>query len=51
MPLDLQELHGKIVNAVALADVTFISKLWDKSEYPLDVCCITGGSHIDAKKI
>jgi hypothetical protein len=30
-----------IVNAIALVDVAFLDKLWDKLEYRLDVCCIT----------
>jgi hypothetical protein len=47
MPVDLQELHDRIVNTVALVDVTFLDKLWDKLEYRLDVCRITKGSHIE----
>jgi hypothetical protein len=47
MPLDLQELRDRIVNAVALVDVTFLNKLWDELEYRLDVCHITRGSHIE----
>jgi hypothetical protein len=38
MPVDLQELRDRIVNAIALVDVTFLNKLWDKLEYHLDVC-------------
>jgi hypothetical protein len=36
MPVDLQELYHRIVNAIALVDVTFLNKLWDKLEYRLD---------------
>jgi hypothetical protein len=32
------DLCGRIVNAVALVDVTFLNKLLDKLEYHLDVC-------------
>jgi hypothetical protein len=32
MPVDLQELRDRIVNAVALIDVTFLNKLWDELE-------------------
>jgi hypothetical protein len=46
MPVDLQELRERIVNAIALIDVTFLNKLWDELEYRLDVCRITRGSHI-----
>jgi hypothetical protein len=47
MPVDLQELRGRIVNTIALVDVTFLDKLWDKLEYRLDVCRITRGSLIE----
>jgi hypothetical protein len=47
MPVDLQELRDRIVNAIALVDVTFLNKLWDKLEYRLDVCRITRSSHIE----
>jgi hypothetical protein len=47
MPVDLRELRDRIVNAIALVDVTFLNKLWDKLEYRLDVCHITWGSHIE----
>jgi hypothetical protein len=46
-PVDLQELHDEIVNTIALVDVTFLDKEWDKLEYHLDVCRITRGSHIE----
>jgi hypothetical protein len=47
MPVDLQELRHRIVNTIALVDVTFLDKMWDKLEYRLDVCRITRGSHIE----
>jgi hypothetical protein len=47
MPVDLQELRDRIVNAIALVHVTFLGKLWIKLEYRLDVCRITRGSNID----
>jgi hypothetical protein len=47
MSVDLQELHDRIFNTIALVDVTFLDKLWDKLEYRLDVCRITRGSHIE----
>jgi hypothetical protein len=47
MPVDLQELRDKIVNAIALVHVTFLSKLWVKLECRLDVCRITRGSNIE----
>jgi hypothetical protein len=47
MPVDLQELCDRIVNTIALVDVTFLDRLWDKLEYYPDVCCITRGSHIE----
>jgi hypothetical protein len=47
MPVDLQEFRDRIVNSIALVDVTFLNKLWYKLEYHLDVCCIIRGSHIE----
>jgi len=41
MPVDLQELRDRIVNAKALVDVTFLNKLWDELDYRLDICRIT----------
>jgi hypothetical protein len=51
MPVDRRELCDKIVSTIALTDVTFLKKLWDKLEYCLDVCCITRVSHIELVKI
>jgi hypothetical protein len=47
MPVDLQELRNRIVNAIALADVTFLNKLWDELQYRLDVCRITRRGHAE----
>jgi hypothetical protein len=47
MPVDLQELRDRIVNAIALVHVTFLGKLWVELEYRLDVCHITRGSNIE----
>jgi hypothetical protein len=47
MPVDLQEIHDRIVNTIALVDANFLDKLWDKLEYCLDVCRVTRGSHIE----
>jgi len=47
MPPDLQKLHGRTVNAIALVGVFFLNKLWNELEYHLDVCHITRGSHTE----
>jgi hypothetical protein len=47
MPVDLQELRDRTVNAIAPVDVTFLNKLWDELEYHLDVCCATTRSHTE----
>jgi hypothetical protein len=47
MPVDLQELRDRTVNAIALVHVTFLGKLLDELEYRLDVCCITRVSSIE----
>jgi hypothetical protein len=47
MPVDLQELYDRNVNAIALVHVTFLGKLWVELEYHLDVCHITRRSNIE----
>jgi hypothetical protein len=47
MPVDLQEIRDRIVNAIALVLVTFLGKLWVELEYRLDVCRITRGSNTE----
>jgi hypothetical protein len=47
MPVDLQELRDRTVNAIALVHVTFLGKLWVELEYRLDVWHITRGSNIE----
>jgi hypothetical protein len=47
IPVDLHKLCDRIVNTVALVDVTFLNKLRDELEYHLDVCHITRYSHIE----
>jgi hypothetical protein len=47
MPVDLQEPRDRIVNAIALAHVTFLGKLRVELEYRLNVCHITRISHIE----
>jgi hypothetical protein len=47
MPVDLQELCDRIVNAIALVHDTFLGKLWDELKYRLDVCRITRGRSIE----
>jgi hypothetical protein len=47
LPVGLQDLRDRTVNAIALVHVTFLRKLWVELEYRLDVCRITRGSHIE----
>jgi hypothetical protein len=47
MPVDLQEIRDRIVNAIVLVHVTFLGKLWVELEYRLDVCRITRDSNIE----
>jgi hypothetical protein len=47
MPVDLQEIEDRIVNAIALVHVTFLGKLWVELEYRLDVYRINRGSNIE----
>jgi hypothetical protein len=47
MPVVLQELRDRPVNAIAPVDVTFLNKLLDELQHRLDVSCVTWGSHIE----
>jgi hypothetical protein len=47
MPVDLHELHDRIISAVALADDTFLKKLYGKLEYRPCVCRITRDRHVN----
>lgn len=47
MPEDFQELRERVFDAIAVVDTTFLNKLLDELEYPLDVCRILGGSQIE----
>jgi hypothetical protein len=50
MPVDLQELRDRTVNARALEHVTFLGKLWVELEYRLDVCRITRAAILNTCK-
>jgi hypothetical protein len=47
MPEDFQELRERVFDAIAVVDTTFLNKLLDELEYPLDVCRILVGSQIE----
>jgi hypothetical protein len=47
MPVDVQEFRDRIVNYIALVDVSSLNKLWDELQYRLDFCRITRSSHIE----
>jgi hypothetical protein len=47
MPVGLQELRDRVINAIALVDVTFLNKLCGELNYRLDVYCVARGSHIE----
>jgi hypothetical protein len=47
MPVGLQEIRDRIVNAIALVHVTFLGKLWVELEYHLDACRITRCSNTE----
>jgi hypothetical protein len=50
MPLDLQDHRDRIVNAMVLVDVTFMSKLWDELECCLDVGPVTRAAVLSTYK-
>jgi hypothetical protein len=50
MDFPFWEIHYRIVNIMALVDVTFLYKLWDELEYRADVCSITRCSHTEHVK-
>jgi hypothetical protein len=50
MPVDLQELCDRTVNAIAVVRVTFLGKLWIELESCLYVCHLTWGNNIEHLK-
>jgi hypothetical protein len=49
--IDFQGLRDRIVNTVALKDVTSLNKLYYELQHRLDVCRITRGRHTNPLKL
>ena len=47
LPANLQDLHNRIIAAVALVDRDMLTRVWNEMDYRTDVCRITKGGHIE----
>ena len=46
-PTDVDELKTQITEAVATIDNAMQVRVWQKFDYRLDACRVTGGAHIE----
>ena len=44
---DLADLKARIIAAVKNIDVAMLTCVWQELEYRIDVCRVTGGTHIE----
>ena len=47
LPANLQDLHNRIAAAVAMVDRDMLTRVWNGTDYRIDVCRITKGGHIE----
>ena len=47
LPANHQDLRNRITAAVALVDRDMLTRVWNKTDYRIDVCRITKGGHIE----
>jgi len=47
LPANLQDPRNRITAAVALIDRDMLTRVWNKMDYRIDVCCITNGGYIE----
>jgi hypothetical protein len=47
LPQDLQQLRQWIRDAVDSVDQDMLARVWQELYYHVDVCCVTGGAHIE----
>jgi hypothetical protein len=44
---DLADLKARIIAAVKNIDASMLTRVWQELEYPIDVCRVTRGAHIE----
>ena len=47
LPVSLNELKKRITTAVASVDEDMLRSVWTESDYRIDICRVTKGSHIE----
>jgi aminoglycoside phosphotransferase (APT) family kinase protein len=47
LPRDLADLRARIIAAVKNIDTPILTRLWQETEYRIDVCRVTRGAHIE----
>ena len=47
LPVSLNELEKRITTAVASVDEDMLRSVWTESDYCIDICRVTKGSHIE----
>jgi len=47
MSRDLADLKPQIIAAVKNIDASTLTRVWQELEYRIDVCRVTGGTHIE----
>jgi hypothetical protein len=54
LPSELADRKARIIAAVKNIDAPMLTRVWQELEYPIDVCIVTRGAHIEhitSKKI
>jgi hypothetical protein len=46
-PVALQDLRGRITQAIAQIDENTLEKVWHEFDYRTDVCRVTRGAHVE----
>jgi hypothetical protein len=47
LPRNLQELQNRTVAALGGVTTDMLQQVWEEIDYPLDVCRVTRGAHIE----
>jgi hypothetical protein len=47
LPSTIQELRGRITHALQAMTADMLHRVWDESDYRVDVCRVTQGAHIE----
>ena len=47
LPMSLKELRDRITHALQTITADMLHRVWDESDYRVDVCRVTQGAHIE----